>query len=42
MKLLQNAESQYLKAIYLQKKCYGEDHPTLASLFSNLGWVFEE
>jgi len=37
---LKEAESQFLKAIELGKKSYGEYHPSLATAFSNLGNVF--
>jgi len=39
---LEEAEKQYLKAIKLVKKNYGEDHPTLAPYFNNLGGVYSE
>jgi len=38
---LKEAETQSLKAIELKKKSYGEEHPTLATLFSNLGNVYK-
>jgi len=34
------AETQFLKAIALEKKSYGEEHPILATSFSNLGGVY--
>jgi len=39
---LKEAETQFLKAIELTKKSYGEDHPTLATWFSNLGGVYSD
>jgi len=39
---LKEAESQYLKAIEIKKKSYGEEHPTLAISFSNLGGVYKD
>jgi len=36
---LKEAETQFLEAIELIKKRYGEEHTTLATLFNNLGLV---
>jgi len=39
---LKEAETQYLKAIELGKKYYGEEYPTLANYLNNLGNVCRE
>jgi len=39
---LKEAETQFLKAIELEKKSYGEEHPTLATSFGNLGNVYRD
>jgi len=37
---LKDAEFQFLKAIELEKKNLGEEHPVLAKRLSNLGSVY--
>jgi len=39
---LKEAETQYLKAIEIEKKIYGEEHPKIAISFSNLGGVYKD
>jgi len=39
---LKEAESQFLKAIELITKTFGAGHPTLATLYNNLGSVYKD
>jgi len=39
---LKEAESQFLKAIELEKKSFGAGHPTLATFYNNLGLNYKD
>jgi len=39
---LKEAESQFLKAIKLEEKIFGANHPTIANRYSNLGSVYKD